>query len=967
MDIATAKLILRSEVPESASDRELSGFLVRKRRVFLQVLHEILSRRNDKGGTLNEWVECLLCLAERGHRDGLEDFPVFLLRLAAFQQYREKKESLPDRNKKGSKISSSDSNNAKALLRFLSMPDMVKIMNDTIEETSFSPSEMDWMALNFLFRHELINKRLYPHILLLASGSQGLSGLLEITPEAWKASIGYVLRQKIENIIFILFKVLSDESDKYDLMLTLCGKSLFNISLRLEVGIESDREGDTEDSKGLDAGFFSSSDEEEDEDDKAAESKGLLAQTPGFDDENPDDEDNDGAFSLGGGASKMQDMMRRCIQAEENLPAYRSSWCELCLTAVTILHERLIEGKRAEETKNLREMEQQPQSKRGSGRGGTAASVLPPNSSMAHQGFSDAISSLNSRTWQRQLLSLDTLMDILVKGKGKGSEGGGSRSSKASASSRRRGGGSSKKAAQVIQPLEELSRSGSLRHICWGLVSSRGRVRASTSALLGTILDLSSNDQDTVGVNLWAAFVEQGLVPVLEMVRLGYPVDQIPSRTSGLTEDESVRLFPERSIRELVDAALRMLVERLCSMNTLRVRLASALLHSGNPALRLNIFVALLFLARKSGECGLCIWQMSTPSQAEGSAPRKKDTFSSSGGGKRNQEPTAAAAAVGEVVSGQGEVFLGMLKGMLRDTTELKTILAVIAHTVRTALEIKKASNSGLQAERSLDVADRGEDKLRKSKQRGGSGSGPTVVVQDGGSRIKMACPEPSTVRRHSRDLAEILREMAEREAAREADVFAPVDEASLPSLSGSYSLWQEVFSHMTNDQIQDPSITRMALDQVVDAFHIARKYRMALLLDKYAAALGNRLSADTIVTVWSCALGKEMVNGVLVGPPPLLSNSSASSGAIGDDFLPPPRQERPANPPSSPTAASASQKFEAQRTIGRGTRAHLGLLSTCLDWLEKAGAAAFSQKRPLLAAELLELTHQTLGIVITA
>lgn len=970
MDIGTARLILGSKKPES-SEQAVLAFQLRRQRVFVQVLHEIFSRRNDKGGRVHEWVECLMCLAEGdgNHHEGLEDFPIFLLRLAAFQQYREGKQAVDDSRNRKQGNNDSENSCSKTLLTFLSMPSMSRIMNETLEDSTFSPSETDWMAMALLFKHNLIQRRLYAHILLLIAGTQGLAGLLEITPEAWKPNMGYVLRQKVENIIFIMFKILSEEPEKHDLMLTLCGKSLFNISLRLESGLESGRDANAEQTDSLDAGFFSSSDEEED----GNHGDSLIAHIP---EEDAFEDDGEGAvFSPGGGGAKMREMILKCIQAEENLPAYRSSWCDLCLTAVTILHERLIESKREDETKNIDETVQQ-QSKRSAS---TSANVGPP---VSHQGFSDAISALSSPTWQRQLLSLDTLMDILARSKAPspGAEGSRSRSAAKGGTSRasdgpnsssrksssvglsskqpsqKRGSGSSKGPSQALKPVEELSRSGYLRHVCWGLVSSRGRVRARSRALLLTVLELSSHDVGAVGVNLWAAFVEQGLVPLLELVRLGYPVNQVPSRTTGLAQDEAVHLFPEGTIRGLVDATLVTLASRLTTSGALQVRLASALLHSGNPALRLNIFTALLFLARKSDKCGLTIWQMSTPSQAE-SASRKSSS-------SKAEQDGAALAAVREGEGGEGEVFMGMLKGMLRDPAELKSILAVVAHTLRSALEVKSVTPS-------LSVKDTRAGGSSSSKPKGAVAArrtGPTVmVVEEGGDRIKMACPDPSVVSQHSPDLAAALQRMAEWEAQQEADVFAAVDESELPTLTGSYSLWQEVFSHMTSDQMQDSSIAKMPLDQVVGAFHIARRYRMSRLLERYAAALGKRLTTDTVVTVWMCALGKEMKDGVPVNPAPLSSGGS-------DELLPPPQVAHAGSslPPFSPTAPEGTGKggvflsaAPSPWTGGRCTPAHLGLLSTCMDWVERAGTSAFSQKRPLLAAELLELTHETLGVVL--
>jgi hypothetical protein len=975
MDFGTIKFILGRKRAEEFTSKELAAFRQRKQRVFLQVLHEILSQRNDRRGKVEDWAECLLCVTEDTYGD-IESFPDFLLRLAAFQQYREKKESAHATSKHGASKAKVKDETQEPLRTFLSTPFVTKLVNETISADGFIPSETDWMALNFLFKHNLIERRLYAPLLMIISGPQGLAGLLEITPEAWKPSIGYVLRQKVENIIFILFKMIQHEPGKYELMLTLFKRTLLNISARLEAGITAGEGSEQSEAESLDAGFFSSSDDEEEEEkyNNGDNKQYLISQIPrstDTDDSEGDDKEGEGEELPRDGRSRTMMMVRKCIQAEENLPSYRNSWCELCLTAVTLLHKRLLDEKQEHESLN------QFAAVKGQKK------AQPVTSDPRVQSISDTISLLNSPTWQRQLLSLDTLVDILstrntdaaaeeaqsrfqssakkappavaAESNAKTKRGGKPATSQkstttANSMSQRKSNtsGPSKGGTGASKPVEELCRSGYLRHLCWCLVSKKGRIRSQASSLLSTILDLSKSDHGSVGVDLWAAFVEQGLVPLLELVRLGYPVGQVPARTSGLSEEETISLFPEQSVRILLHGILDNLVARLQTSSPLRLRLASALIHAGNPTLRLNIFVALLFLARKASDCGMSIWRMRTPSQQE-----KQVYTSSEKKGMTGKKENVLSGLVDVGLDGggneEGEVFLSMLKALLKDVPELKVIVSIMAHTLRSAQEVKMA----------MVIPDEKDSKKLEGHLRGG----PTVMVDDDGSLVKMVCPAPNAVLRHSPDLANILHQMAEKEAEVDADPFAANGSRPLPVLSGSYSLWQEIFSQMTSDRLQDSSISRMALDQIVDAFHIARKYRMPLLLEKYAQALGKRINTDTIVTVWSCGLGRVMTNGVHVD----ISNSS--DAAELSQFLPAPVQlggTDASRPPASPGELLLDFSSNgATVSTGRGSRAHLGLVSACFDWIEKNSGNAYDPRRPLLAAELLELTHLTLGLII--
>ena len=387
MEYNAIRVLLRTAPTVMEAEGTISKNLWRrKQRAFLQVVHEILTRRNDKSEVIDEWARCLLELDE-GDFEHLDDFPKHVLQLVAFQQYREKKLSVLDR----------DSENPQPLLIFLRRPPVVRIINGEVGADSFVPTEVDWMALNMLCAHNLLNAELFNHIIMLASGPRGLSGILEMTPQAWRAEIGYIVRQKVENILFILFKILSIDPSKHDLILTLCGKSFIHITTRLEEGVRTSNEDWTGTSEALDAGFFSSSEEEEEEGEAKKEQEStnaLQIHSTTLVKEGYDSDDSD---EYAGDTNAHLQIVRRLLAAEGGLPAYRSSWCNLCLSSVMILYRRVVEEKRAVDAALV------------SSRGSTGPDVA------SAQGVSETVAMLNSRTWQRQLMSIGGLVDFLIR------------------------------------------------------------------------------------------------------------------------------------------------------------------------------------------------------------------------------------------------------------------------------------------------------------------------------------------------------------------------------------------------------------------------------------------------------------------------------------------------------------------------------------------------------------------------
>ena len=131
------------------------------------------------------------------------------------------------------------------------------------------------------------------------------------------------------------------------------------------------------------------------------------------------------------------------------------------------------------------------------------------------------------------------------------------------------------------------------------------------------MIDLSIGSTDCctgagASSDVWIACLEQGLIPLLECIAHGIPV--LEDRT-GLIHG-SCRLdasrspsgtirFPELSVRSVADKLLHNVAMRLGHHTLLASRAGSAMVHSGNAKLRMNMFVGLLLLVGRSDILGI--------------------------------------------------------------------------------------------------------------------------------------------------------------------------------------------------------------------------------------------------------------------------------------------------------------------------------------------------------------------------
>jgi len=357
---------------------------------------------------------------------------------------------------------------------------------------------------------------------------------------------------------------------------------------------------------------------------------------------------------------------------------------------------------------------------------------------------------------------------------------------------------------------------------------------------------------------------------------------------------------------------LQVLCHRLESSFALRTRLASALLHSGNPTLRINIVLGLFYAAGRSETLGKSLWALSVQQQ---------------------QQPSKGVATAPPPEGPTGEVFRVMLNGLVREPSELRPIVLVVNQVLHEALKLQEQPNAS------------SKQKCNKKTPLLLS-DGPTVLVlSDEGQLVKMRCPDLKLIEYHSPLLANFLRTPHIEKVDDEAQ---KIDPSSLPQeqspmvLAGSYTTWQEIFSHMADDFLLESSVEKMPSDAIVEAFCIAQTFDMPNLADRYAAVLSKRLTGDTLVSTLECALGHGVEDGTAsLSSPLLLPKPAPTNNAQASALL-----------PSLTTFTSLQSP--------RGCL-HLPLLNNCLSYLEKNIESVLNKRRPLRVTELNALVLESL------
>jgi hypothetical protein len=123
---------------------------------------------------------------------------------------------------------------------------------------------------------------------------------------------------------------------------------------------------------------------------------------------------------------------------------------------------------------------------------------------------------------------------------------------------------------------------------------------------------------------LWPCIVEQGLIALLETICAGSScfvfLDELcevdvtkcgsfVARAESEYREDSVKFsnmvkFPEEHIRRIALSLLDKVISTLIEYDHVKARLFSAMLHSGNTKLRINVLTGFIFMSGRSAPLG---------------------------------------------------------------------------------------------------------------------------------------------------------------------------------------------------------------------------------------------------------------------------------------------------------------------------------------------------------------------------
>ena len=455
---------------------------------------------------------------------------------------------------------------------------------------------------------------------------------------------------------------------------------------------------------------------------------------------------------------------------------------------------------------------------------------------LAVESSSDAVASRSGKVGTEKKAAENEKGSQLAIGVGvKGSSG----KVKAAESSKQRSGSRLPGRAQGVgrtKTFDEICRSGFLRPLLWCLLHMRRAIRETALEMLEELTRGAVTLPDG-GADLWAGLVEQGLVALLEIVHCGLAVipNPNPGNDSAVGSDASEALsFPEHRVSLRAREVLELIALQLGSDQTLRSRAVSALVHTGSPRLRANIFSGIAFLSARSPQLGLLLWSGSVQGALERAA-----------GGRG------------------GDIFQKLVDSVYKDPSEMSSIVSFMHHVLHISLRRQGALIASSAAGVSVLEPSPAD---RSSYLQGG----PTVAVRCDGTLVKMMCAAPAAVAAHSQSFAHFLQVTMDEQRERirrallggedgggtlDTDIIRRAIATSPHSdfvelLGCSYDVWQEVFSHIVDAFLLEQSIAKMDVQAVVEAYSVARKFQMRRLGDRYASELGKRLVVDNFADI---------------------------------------------------------------------------------------------------------------------
>ena len=426
-----------------------------------------------------------------------------------------------------------------------------------------------------------------------------------------------------------------------------------------------------------------------------------------------------------------------------------------------------------------------------------------------------------------------------------------------------------------------LSSTGTIRMMVWFLLHEIEDIRFRTARIFREILNnpLRVEKKGTMGSTdskktmsqqddieflepeisvMTSAFIEQALIPILEIASKGISVTIKGSDNDDKMEQESnVQQFPEMYVRSVATDLLFCAASILESKDKIktsskeqlstklnpsssrppvmmRQRMLNTLLNTQNPKLRRNILISLLFLAARSSTLNAKIWEASRKINAAG----------------------PAGSLLREMLEGP---LMGR-NGVPLDVCDIITILAKMSTDALKFGGMSTKYNNKTEAD--LNECKQDAKQSQKSKL---MGTGPIVMVRNsnfllekpliqlGGKEatmVKMQCPIIPIIETHSLTLAKLL---------------SQVDENY--ELFGSYEVWQQLFDHMVVLETMggsimtgglDDSLNNMAIEVLLDVYELSMQFKMDSLSSMYRQKIIHRINVANFSKIFGYALRYE-------------------------------------------------------------------------------------------------------------
>lgn len=368
----------------------------------------------------------------------------------------------------------------------------------------------------------------------------------------------------------------------------------------------------------------------------------------------------------------------------------------------------------------------------------------------------------------------------------------GSTAASKTVATRRRIGSSKRKSSSKdnsIAQIDELCKIGFVRTLVWTLLHRKRACRSMAVKILTVFLNLSAdasiltsgdnspiNSSSTVSRSeFWPCLVEQGLISLLETITRGstcavvhvVPPDQSQGGNGSSGRVKDPLLFPEGFVRGLACQLLIQVVDYCEKFENIRTRLCSAMIHSGNTKLRINIFSGLVYLSQRSNHLGRMFWCASNilgvaGGTASASVPPGKGGSISLLDSEFSPPPITISA------HNNGLVFMDVLSSLVKEPQEFRTFLRILLHFLGTAEELRNIliSRKPVLNLASVRTTDFSNLVLHIASARTGiTGSSlmdklfpePKLLIRENGKVTKMTLPSVSTIAAHSIHVAQLI------------------------------------------------------------------------------------------------------------------------------------------------------------------------------------------------------------------